>query len=336
MTTDVITAQELPAHVAEEEVRDLVIQRPEDRRLITVFDDRFDVATLTADTNPEIVETWCYAFRQAGAIVLGVSVKGVQAAVREMAKHGEVARLEELRETFEDEREVRLVGTAVRYLVNSDGVQIAVDRSIRALRQSKVQVVGVWEGTGESRRRVGEREEPDPKWYEKAYSKAVRNVLLPLVRQDAVSVIINAFKETPKYQDVLNNRTPQRETGRSSTRQQQTARAASQPAGRAAAASTPQPQAAPNVGEPPGFRDRLAYLSQTSPEVYRETLAELRQKFPHVVNGETQALKPGAFRAEDVEPLNVILEAAKRRIDGEPPPAEDETADEVGDDPEIS
>lgn len=168
--------------------------------------DEFDAELVVLGVESEVVESWGYTFGTGKSRVTGMSIRGVEAAAREMVKHGEIIRCEDPRIIAEDDSEIRLVCTAIRFLVNPNtGEQIETDRATRALRQSKLQKINVWEYDEQLQKNVvvGERWEEDPKWFEKAYSKAARNAMLPLLRQDVKAQVIAAFKDTPKYHQSL-------------------------------------------------------------------------------------------------------------------------------------
>ncbi len=102
--------------------------------LIEALEDTAIIAAITG----QVTATWVYSFSQGGAQVVGLSVDGVEAAAREMAKRGEAIRELEVHLEFEDEGEARFLAKAGRYAVNADGREVLLDVAIRAKRQPKV------------------------------------------------------------------------------------------------------------------------------------------------------------------------------------------------------
>ncbi|HLF76650.1 MAG TPA: hypothetical protein VJB57_04095 [Dehalococcoidia bacterium] len=204
--------------------------------------DEFDAQLIVQGVDEAIVENWCYGFKQGGEVVMGLSIVGVSAAAREMAKHGEVIRADPPVIVFESDDEIRLVCTAHRFFVR-EGVEVEVDSATRSLRQLKYQMVNEWldgERTGRKLRT------DDPKWFEKAYSKAVRNASLPLIRDDCRSAILEAWKQTPKAEDVA-AATSRREPSRGTQRQARGRPMREQTGGRPAAAPKREPIVEPSM-----------------------------------------------------------------------------------------
>ena len=274
--------------------------------------DEFDAQLIVQGVDEAIVENWCYGFPQDGKPVTGLSIIGVAAAAREMAKHGEVIRADPPVVTFESDEEIRLVCTAKRFFVR-EGAEVEVDSATRALRQSKLQAVNLWEKQGDRNVKVGVEYRPDPKWFEKAYSKAVRNASLPLIRDDCRSAILEAWKATPKAQEVLAGRAPQ------PSRQ-----AAQRQPSRAAAPPTPEPatppvrdQAAADYGAT--TRAILAIVKDIKESQGKERAAQLEEailaEYP-----ETKDVRTGRCYPQRVSPEHAgDLLAALRRAQGGPP-----------------
>lgn len=273
--------------------------------------DEFDAQLIVKGVDTAIVENWCYGFPQDGKPVMGLSIVGVAAAAREMAKHGEVIRADAPVVSFEDDEEIRLVCTAHRFFVR-EGSEVEVDSATRALRQSKLQAVNRWENQNGRNVKVGVDYRPDPKWFEKAYSKAVRNAMLPLIRDDCRSAILEAWKATPKASEVLAGRAPAT-TGRQATRPAPMPEppAKTEPVtGPAAAdytATTRQIVAVVRDMDESQGKDRAAQLEAVIMEMYPET----------------KDLRSGKCHPQRVKPENAVaLLTALRKARGDPEMAE--------------
>lgn len=176
--------------------------------------DEFDAALISQGVNNDVVEAWCYSFRSGREMTTGISIRGVEAAIREQMKHGDIVRLSEPKVQYEDDDEIRLTCQASRFILNPEtGQEILTDTQTRALRQTKYQLVNVWrDKEGGGREQVYENGKPvkaredDPKWYEKAYAKVARNAALPLLRQDVKSQILATFRQTEKYKTIAAGR----------------------------------------------------------------------------------------------------------------------------------
>lgn len=146
----------------------------------------------------DVIDKYCYSFNQGDGQVTDLSIKGVQAIAREMAKKGEIIKPVDIQVVAEDDDEIRVICTASREIIRViDGqvVRIELDRTTRGKRQPKMQEVNVWEGSGQNRRKIGTRLAPDKFWYEKAISKAVRNAMAPLMGGEARAQVIDLWRQ---------------------------------------------------------------------------------------------------------------------------------------------
>jgi hypothetical protein len=271
--------------------------------------DEFDAELIVRGVDEGRIEAWCYGFKQAGDLITGLSIVGVAAAAREMAKHGEVLRADTPTVTFENDDEVRLVCTAHRFFVAPDGREVEVDSATRALRQLKYQMV--WEYV--DRQRTGRKiRADDPKWYEKAFSKAVRNATVPLIRDDCRSTILDAWRQTPKAQEVMEGETrgrPQRAPAGGQRPRNQRQR------------QTPKAQEEPAIGVPLTRETRLGFI-----QLYNDTLQtwdkpsfgalrrELAERWPAVFKATVNDLKA----LSDDQGQAVIAFLRERRGEGGP------------------
>lgn len=170
---------------------------------VTTMIEDFDTALIVRDVQPEVVEKWGYSFPMKGEAkpVEGLSVLGVQAAVRWSSKNGEPISTIDCHMEYEDEDEARFVATAVRYAIivrdGSDPQRVELDRTIRAKRQPK------WGITrdGQSRYYIDN-------WFEIGYSKACRNAENALLTDQAKSAILAAARQA---RDALKGGRPQQE-----------------------------------------------------------------------------------------------------------------------------
>lgn len=282
--------------------------------------DEFDADLVVQGVESEVVESWGYTFGTGKNRVTGISIRGVEAAVREMVKHGEIIRCEDPRIIAEDDAEIRLVCTAIRYLVNpNSGEQIETDRATRALRQSKLQKINDYEGEYPNRVKVGEHWEEDDKWFEKAYSKAARNAMLPLLRQDVKSQILGAFKETPKFVATLSQyerrelgqgqqqqRPPQQEKAPAQPRQT-AQKPRNAPATPNTPAETPQTPPAPSEGTTQASDDPRRLV----PQILSEILQSQGREQYVIVGKDLLATFPDAKHPEEAKlrPLNEVDDA---------------------------
>ena len=147
---------------------------PDPLALIEELEDKAIIAAITG----QVTATWVYSFSQGGAQVVGLSVDGVEAAAREMAKRGEAIREMDVHIEFEDEGEARFLARAGRYAVNADGREVLLDVAIRAKRQPKVMHL----------KSGGIR--TDEHWYEKGVAKAARNAKEALIGEEVKAYII--------------------------------------------------------------------------------------------------------------------------------------------------
>ncbi len=147
---------------------------PDPLTLIEELEDKAIIAAITG----QVTATWVYSFSQGGAQVVGLSVDGVEAAAREMAKRGEAIREMDVHIEFEDDGEARFLARAGRYAVNADGREVLLDVAIRAKRQPKVMHL----------KSGGVR--TDEHWYEKGVAKAARNAKEALIGEEVKAYII--------------------------------------------------------------------------------------------------------------------------------------------------
>lgn len=146
----------------------------------------------------DVIDKYCYSFNASDGLVTDLSIKGVQAIAREMAKKGEIISPVDVQIVAEDDDEVRVICTAKREIIRViDGqvIRVELDRTTRGKRQTKMQEVNVYEGQGDNRRKVGVQLKPDKFWYEKAISKAVRNAMAPLMGGEMRAQVISLWRD---------------------------------------------------------------------------------------------------------------------------------------------
>jgi hypothetical protein len=111
------------------------------------------------------VAEWTYSFETRAGKIEGVSVRGVQDAVRALATKGEAIRVVDVHMDLETPKEAFFVARAGRYAISPTGAEILTDTAIRGKRQPKYMKL-----------RDG-GEQFNEFWYEIGIAKAARNVM---------------------------------------------------------------------------------------------------------------------------------------------------------------
>lgn len=266
-----------------------VSQRSPNRNLPTMIEE-FDTSLIMQGVQPEVVEKWGYAFpmKQDGQskTVEGLSVLGVQAAVRWSAKNGEPIATIDCHIAYEDENEARFVATAVRFAVvpRPEGAieRVELDRTIRAKRQAK------WGRRAES----GEPYYIE-NWFEIGYSKACRNAENALLTDQAKTAILQAVR---------------------------TAREALKKGG-GRQASEPE-RSKPNVERNEAIaaiRRDLGELQKQFPDVYAKTRDSIKARYPHSLDREGRFVA-SKLKDGEHEPVAKLVKEALEQANGGPGP----------------
>lgn len=256
---------------------------PVEHERLPALIDAYDTELIVKGIDPDVVEKWAYSFPVKGSNkpAQGLSVLGVQAAVRQAATRGEVIRCLSVDMTFEDKDEARFVATGARFIVDRDGELVELDRTIRAKRQPKW---GVRAETGEPYFIEN--------WYEIGYSKAARNVENALLHDMTKSVIKEAARQARA--EIAEQRRP---------RQQR-------PQAEPAAKPEPKP------GEPQTLEERNEWIAATRrgleelqasyPALYTETYDSILARFPHASDRERR-LVLSKLRLDEIGPVRELV-----------------------------
>ena len=148
--------------------------------------DRLDDEAIIAELEGMIIEDLVYHFKDGRQDIWGLAKAGVDEAVKQMAKKGEVIREASLEWEIDRERsEAFFKVLAGRYAVNSAGVEIRLDTAFGTKRQPM---------------KYGTKQ--NPHWFEQGSMKAARNAKLRLVGAELKAKILALAKKTKRVRDV--------------------------------------------------------------------------------------------------------------------------------------
>jgi hypothetical protein len=167
------------------------IEKRDDALPFMLFD-RLDDDIIKAELEGKIPTVLTYHFNQDGKEVWGISKAGVDEAVREMAKRGEVIREMSL-DCNETETDYLFKGVCSRYAVSNDGREVQLDSRIGLKRQPKCYNNG----------------KPNPFAYEQGGMKALRNANRRLISEEVIQGVIEYAKKSGKVKEVKPEPTPQ-------------------------------------------------------------------------------------------------------------------------------
>jgi hypothetical protein len=145
--------------------------------------DRQDDAAVIARIQGAALREMVYAFQQRGATIYGLGIDGAEECKRELARMGEVIRMDEVEIMRETPDEAYFRAKASRWAVKLNASDMLLDTTIELKRQPKFIT-----------RRDGSQE-PDEFWLEKGGSKASRNAILNLVPEQVKQMVIERFKQ---------------------------------------------------------------------------------------------------------------------------------------------
>jgi len=171
---------------------------PEDRALIVPEHEAFEVFDLAdeeqivAEIAGRVTEKFVYTFKQQGKEVTGLSYAGTNWACREYAKHGEIFRCIGKPEVVLDPTDpeyIVVVVTVQRFRVDPEsGRETALDSTFGIKRQWRKMKKNKYDEGGNI---IGEEIVPDTFFYEKGFSKAIRNGKQALIPVDVVKRLIS-------------------------------------------------------------------------------------------------------------------------------------------------
>lgn len=156
--------------------------------------DLADEEQIIAELAGRVTEKYVYELKgvkdpTTGQNVTGLSYAGTNWACREYAKRNEVIRIMGKQMEIDpiDPNYVVVLVTAQRYATNSDtGRETALDSTLGIKRQWIKMKKNIWENG----KVVGEEIVPDPFFWEKGFSKAIRNAKQALIPTDIIKKII--------------------------------------------------------------------------------------------------------------------------------------------------
>ncbi len=147
-----------------------------------------DDEAIMAELKGAAIKTYVYSFDQDGHKVTGLSKSGVDAAVAQMAKQGEVIREMNVDVHWMDDAVVVLV-KAGRYLISKDGKEVLLETSFGSKRQTKKMMVYGKDQFGR-RKRDEVNFVDDPFFFEKALGKAARNAKRRMIPEALIAAVI--------------------------------------------------------------------------------------------------------------------------------------------------
>lgn len=148
----------------------------------TLFDRADDDAVL-ARIKGQALKRYVYRFPvKGGQDVYGLGIDGAEACKRELARAGEVLEEEDVSIERDEPEAAYFKAKCSRWAVNKDGHRIKLDSALGMKRQEKF--MHLRSGTVV----------PDPFWFEKGCSKAIRNALLNLTPLEIQERVIEAYK----------------------------------------------------------------------------------------------------------------------------------------------
>ncbi len=158
--------------------------------LVPTFDpflamDRLDDDLIIRELKGEVIQEYVYSFDQSGKKVEGLSKKGVDAAVGELARKGEVIR-ELTCDVFRDTDAYEFTVKAGRYAVSADGKEVLLDTKLGFKRQLKSYENG----------------KANPFFFEQGGAKAARNAAKRLLPEDLIVKLLAEYKKAGKVRTV--------------------------------------------------------------------------------------------------------------------------------------
>ena len=208
--------------------------------------DALDDDAIIAELRGAAMKEYIYSFEQGDTKVTGLSKVGVDAAVAEMAKKGEVIREMEVDVHWLEDAVVVLV-KAGRYLVSKEGKEILLETSFGSKRQTtKMTVYGKDQFGRRKREEINLVE--DPFFFEKALSKAARNAKRRMIPEDLITMVIAEATKEGKIRrvDADGDAPPRNTRRRQRARSQQAAEA---PKAEAPAEEAPVSEETPEVSD---------------------------------------------------------------------------------------
>ena len=170
--------------VTSAEERAVILWQP-----LSIFE-RLDDAAILAELRGQALKAYVYRFKAEGRTITGLSKRGVDAAVSEMARKGEVIRELDITLHWEEEA-VAVIVKAGRFVVSSDGKEILLETSYGSKRQPRKMGVNARDRFGRVLRDKPQVLVDDPFFFEKAVAKAARNAKRRLIPEDLVTGLIN-------------------------------------------------------------------------------------------------------------------------------------------------
>lgn len=230
--------------------------------------DALDDEAIIAELKGAAMTEYIYSFQQDGRTITGLSKTGVDAAVAEMAKKGEVIREMAVDCQWLDEAVVVLVKVQ-RFIISQEGQEIALESTFGSKWQPFKMTVHGKDQFG--RRKSGETNlVEDPFFFEKALGKASRNAKRRLIPEDLITLIIKEAIEQGKVRKIDENgatETP----GRSRRRRATPPSEESKPA--ADTTETPpstEEESAPETSDPEGADQAADKASEEAPPIAQD------------------------------------------------------------------
>jgi hypothetical protein len=237
-----------------DEVKALIVPEHE---AFEVFD-LADEEQIVAEIAGRVTEKFVYTFKQQGKEVTGLSYAGTNWACREYAKHGEIFRCIGKPDVVLDPTDpdyIVVVVTVQRFRVDQEtGRETALDSTFGVKRQWRKMKKNRYDEQGNI---IGEEIVPDGFFFEKGFSKAIRNGKQALIPTDIIKKLIqealkmkNAGPARASESKVSPKQAP---AGKPSPPPKAEPKAATPPVASgtpAQAAATPPPKAAPEQSAP--------------------------------------------------------------------------------------
>lgn len=148
--------------------------------------DRQDDAQIANRLKGLMLREFVYAFKQQGQMIYGLGVDGAEACKRELAKIGEVIRVDDVILMHQDAERAYFKAQASRWSVMRGQPEMRLDTTVDLKMQAKF--ITRRDGT----------QEPNPFWFEQGGSKATRNAILNLIPEEIKQRVIEMYKAQAK------------------------------------------------------------------------------------------------------------------------------------------
>ena len=180
--------------------------------------DRLDDEAILAEIQGAILKDLVYSFWEGGKKITRLSKVGVDYAVSQLAKQGEIIRELEANYTLTNEA-VFITVKVGKYCISTEGREVLLETTFGAKRQPQKMSVYTEDRYGQINRSKPQRLVEDPFFFEKGLAKASRNAKRRLISETLVTKIIEEALKSGKIREVKPQ--PQKEPPKKSTKREQ-------------------------------------------------------------------------------------------------------------------